>query len=114
MENNEYNQKKQQLEETYYQEKQAIQREHQETDERVAQFRRETAQLIDKVFYFTKNDHWNKQSFSTKMQVRDDTIRQAGRLYSDYLDEKQQMLAKNYTKEIEQLEETYREQKEES
>lgn len=104
MDNSEYTRKRQQLEENYYQEKKEIQRQLQETEAKVLQFRRETEQLVDKVRYFTKNDNWNKQAFYNKMHTRDDNIQRTGRRYSQYLEEKQQDLTKTYIKGQEQLE----------
>lgn len=97
--------KQQYLEEQYYQEKRKIQRQQQELSEQIMSFRKETGQIIDKVMYLTKNDHWNKQQFYRAMEMSDSTIQQEGHRYAQRLEEKERELTKEYRKEIEKLQE---------
>jgi len=96
--------KRRQLEENYNQEKKELLRQQSQMEVDLRNFKRETDSLIDKVNFFTKNDHWNKQSFYREMEQSELIIKNEAKKLSQELADEQQELKKTYQRTLEELE----------
>ncbi|AZP93302.1 hypothetical protein QJ527_02600 [Enterococcus mundtii] len=98
--------KLQNLEEQFYQNKRQIHRQQEEINHQLVNFRRETDQLVQKIMYLTKNEHWDSRQFYHQMEAIDRNLIHTAQNYARQLEEKEQELTSSYRKEIERIHET--------
>lgn len=98
--------KLQDLEAQFYQNKRQIHGQQEEIDHQLVNFRKETGQLVQKIMYLTKNDHWDNRQFFHQMEAIDRKLIHTAQNYARQLEEKEQELTRSYRKEVERIHET--------
>lgn len=98
--------KLQDLEERFNENKRQIHRQQEEIDHQLVNFRKETGQLVQKIMYLSKNDHWDNRQFYHQMEAIDRNLIHTAQNYERQLEEKEQELTRSYRTEIERIQET--------